>query len=250
MSLSKRIPVCPTEIKAGIPFPWAVYDVGGMLLLNAGMAPSTPAQAQALIARGLYRERTGALDAVPEKPSTAPPAPELARGAPAPVKGDPLPFDTLALRPGELLQVHSALEVASDFLPVALIGYLKDQTLITTHPRVGGRPMHLAEGALLNIKAFSGTNLFNFKTKVLRAYPEPTPHLHLAYPKCVYVTRVRTALRAVVDLPADLRDRVTGATTPVVLKDLSVGGGATFAAVPNGNPGGPLRACLQGESSR
>ena len=34
----------------------------------------------------------------------------------------PIPFEGLALQPGEMLQVHSALEVTGDFLPVGLLG--------------------------------------------------------------------------------------------------------------------------------
>jgi len=40
---------------------------------------------------------------------------------------------TWRCKPGEMLQVHSALEVTGDFLPVGLLGYLKNQTLIVTN---------------------------------------------------------------------------------------------------------------------
>lgn len=123
------------------------------------------------------------------------------------------------------MQVHSALEVAGDFLPVGLLGYLKNQTLIVTNPIVAGKVVPVREGTHFNVKGFSGTWHYTFKARVLKVYAQPYPHMHLEYPKQVYATRIRTALRATVNLPATLFSTLTQKHTPVILKDLSVGGG-------------------------
>lgn len=150
----------------------------------------------------------------------------------------PIPFDDLALQPGEMLQVHSALEVTGDFLPVGLLGYLKNQTLIVTNPIAAGKVVPVKEGTPYNIKGFSGTLHFTFKAKVLKVHAQPYPHMHIEYPKLVYATKIRKALRALVNLPATLYSPLTKKLTPVVLKDLSVGGGQLILPSPIGRKDG------------
>jgi c-di-GMP-binding flagellar brake protein YcgR len=145
-----------------------------------------------------------------------------------------IPFDDLALQPGEMLQVHSALEVTGDFLPVGLLGYLKNQTLIVTNPIVAGRVVPIKEGTPYNVKGFSGTLHFTFKSKVLKVHTQPYPYMHLEYPKLIYAIKIRNALRAVVNLPATLFSPLTKKHTPVILKDLSVGGGQLILSEPMG----------------
>jgi c-di-GMP-binding flagellar brake protein YcgR len=150
----------------------------------------------------------------------------------------PIPFDDLALQPGEMLQVHSALEVTGDFLPVGLLGYLKNQTLIVTNPIAAGKVVPVKEGTPYNVKGFSGTLHFTFKAKVLKVHAQPYPHMHIEYPKLVYATKIRKALRALVNLPATLYSPLTKKLTPVVLKDLSVGGGQLILQSPIGRKDG------------
>jgi c-di-GMP-binding flagellar brake protein YcgR len=150
----------------------------------------------------------------------------------------PIPFDDLALQPGEMLQVHSALEVTGDFLPVGLLGYLKNQTLIVTNPIAAGKVVPVKEGTPYNVKGFSGTLHFTFKAKVLKVHAQPYPHMHIEYPKLVYATKIRKALRALVNLPATLYSPVTQKHTAVILKDISVGGGQLVLPSPIGRKDG------------
>jgi c-di-GMP-binding flagellar brake protein YcgR len=150
----------------------------------------------------------------------------------------PIPFDDLALQPGEMLQVHSALEVTGDFLPVGLLGYLKNQTLIVTNPIAAGKVVAVKEGTPYNVKGFSGTLHFTFKAKVLKVHAQPYPHMHIEYPKLVYATKIRKALRALVNLPATLYSPLTKKLTPVILKDISVGGGQLVLPSPIGRKDG------------
>lgn len=146
----------------------------------------------------------------------------------------PIPFEDLALQPGEMLQVHSALEVIGDFLPVGLLGYLKNQTLIVTNPIAAGKVVPVKEGTPYNVKGFSGTVHYAFKSKVLKVHAQPYPHMHLEYPKLVQATKIRKALRAIVNLSATLTNPLTKKVTPVILKDLSVGGGQLVLPGPMG----------------
>jgi len=233
MSQNLKIPVGASEIEVGKPLPWPIYGEDGVLLLNAGVSPVSQHQVAALVARGPYRSSGGPLHAhghrqTPASGRSSPPVglgvpPEGAHLKSGP-EGDPIPFDDLALQPSEVLQIHPALEVVGDFVPVVLLGYLKNQTIITTNPVVAGKVVPIKEGSPYNIKAFSGTNLFTFRANVLKTHAHPLCHLHFEYPKLVYATRIRKALRAIVDLPATLHDPATRTVTSVMLKDLSVGG--------------------------
>lgn len=140
-------------------------------------------------------------------------------------EADLITFDRLALQPGEMLQIHSALEMAGDFLPAGLLGYLKNQTLIVTNPIAAGKVVPVREGTYYNVKGFSGTLHYTFKSKVLKVYPQPFPHMHIEYPTQVYATKIRNTLRAAVNLPATLYSSLSKKQFPVILKDLSVGGG-------------------------
>jgi c-di-GMP-binding flagellar brake protein YcgR len=220
MSKASRIPIRTAEIKVGAPLPWSVYDENGTLLLTAGHVPASESQVESLIARGIYRTESAGAPG-PEKAAAAKPAAGIAPATPA---GDPIQFDDLSLQPGEMLQLHPALEVAGDFMPSVMLGYLKNQTIIVTNPIVGGKVVPVKEGDPYHVKAFSGTNLFSFRTKVAKVYAQPYAHLHLEYPKLVYATKIRKALRSVVNLPAVLRNLATQAATEVLIKDLSAGG--------------------------
>lgn len=137
----------------------------------------------------------------------------------------PVPFDDLALQPGVMLQIHSALEVTGGFLPVGLLGYFRNQTLIVTNPIAAGKVVPVREGTHYNVKGFSGTAHFTFKAKVVKVHAQPYPHIHLEYPKLVQATRIRQGLRAVANLPATLFNPFTKKLTQVTLRDLSIGGG-------------------------
>lgn len=137
----------------------------------------------------------------------------------------PLAFEDIALQPGEMLQVHSALEVVGEYLPVGFLGYLKNQTLIVTNPIAAGKVVAVREGTPYNVKGFSGTQHFTFKSKAVKVHAQPYPHMHIEYPRQVFATRIRKDLRTVVNLPATLFNPVSRKDTPVTLRDLSVGGG-------------------------
>lgn len=143
-----------------------------------------------------------------------------------------IPFENLVLHPGEVLQVHSALEVTGDYLPVGLLGYFKNQTLIVTNPIAAGKVVQVREGTHFNVKGFSGTMHYTFKAKVVNVYAQPYPHMHLEYPKLVNATKIRMALRASANLPARLFNPFTRKHTEVTLKDLSVGGGLLILPEP------------------
>lgn len=219
-----NISVHAGEIAVGRPLPWAIYDENGMLLLNQGMAPASQAQIDAMLERGLYRRAGAGSHPKPARPSIPPMGLGPREGETIKPAGDPIPFDELAMQPGDMLQLHSALEVVSDDMLAGLIGYLKDRAIVISTPVVSGKYVLVKEGTIFNIKTFTGTSLYTFRTRVLASYIQPMPHLHLEYPKLVYETKVRKALRAIVNVPGTLHDPLSDKNIDVQVKDLSVGG--------------------------
>jgi len=227
MDNPRSIRVHASELEVGRPLSWAVYDENGVLLLNKGMAPATEAQIIAMLQRGVFRQpgsgvgagAAGSKSAIP--PMGLGPSEDESKTR---LTGDPIPFDDLAMQPGEVLQLHPALEVVAADVPAVLIGYLKDRAIVVATPMVSGKPLLVKDGTLFNIKTFSGTSLYNFRTRVLASHSHPMPHLHLEYPRLVCQTKIRKALRALTDLPATLLNPASGDSRDVVLKDLSVGG--------------------------
>lgn len=229
------IPVHASEIAVGRPLSWAVYDASGTLMLNEGVAPASQGQIDSMVARGLFRRggadarRTDSGSGVVIPPGGLGPSEDDGKSR---LPGDPVPFDDLAMQPGEILQLHPALEVVADDRPAVLIGYLKNRAIVVATPLVSGKPMLVKDGTLFNAKTFSGTSLYSFRTRVLVSHIQPMPHLHLEYPKLVYATKIRKALRAPVDLPATLQDPESGRAVDVVIKDLSVGGAKLVLPAP------------------
>jgi c-di-GMP-binding flagellar brake protein YcgR len=229
-------------MQVGKPLPWAIYDESGRLLLNQGAAPTSQAQINAMVERGLFRRGGTGAGTSTSGNGPRPAIPPMGLGPreddSARLAGIPMPFDDLAMQPGEILQLHPALEVVAADLPAVLIGYLKNRAIVVATPVVSGKPILVKDGTLFNIKTFSGTSLYSFRTRVLAAHTQPMPHLHLEYPKLVYATKIRKALRAFVELPATLQDPGSGCCLDVVLKDLSVGGAQLVLPEPAaGSPG-------------
>lgn len=227
------IPVKASEIEVGKPLPWAVFDESGVLMLNQGVAPANQAQIMAMVQRGLFRYPGSGTGHAGSRPVIPPmglgPSGDDSK---AKLTGDPIPFDDLAMQPGEILRLHPALDVVAADIPAVLIGYLKNSAIVVATPLVSGKPLLVKEGTLFNSKTFSGTSLYNFRTRVLASHSHPMPHLHLEYPKLVYQTKIRKALRALVDLPATLLAPESGNFQDVVLKDLSVGGAKLVLPMP------------------
>ncbi|MGH8678606.1 MAG: flagellar brake protein [Burkholderiales bacterium] len=77
----------------------------------------------------------------------------------------------------------------------ALIGYLRDVSVIVRTPVAQGMPVPIREGEAVLMRAFSGRNAFAFEATVNRVALSPFAHIHLAYPSKVQSTAIRGALR-------------------------------------------------------
>lgn len=236
MTAVHRIPVAASDIVAGRPLPWALYDESGTLLLRQGITPTSQAQAAAIVARNPHRVADGvgegggpvASPATQARSSSAVPA-ALSRKSGEP---EPIPVDTLPIMPGDGIRLHPVLDMEAS-IAGTLIGQLRGKTVVVALPAdVKARAPSPAVGDRLTVKFFSGTALFTFSTRVTAAYAQPLPHLHLEYPKTTMVTRIRKSLRASVALPGALTWPGLGKSLPVAIRDLSTGGARLVLEAP------------------
>ncbi len=102
--------------------------------------------------------------------------------------------DELKMVIGGALQLQIAGDDRKKYVAKA-IGFLKDGSVITTMPRVDGKPLIMREGQPLVVRMMSGTNLYAFNSSVLLTSMRPYAHMHLAYPRHFESIAVRKAMR-------------------------------------------------------
>lgn len=237
---SYMVPIRKAEIEIGKPIGYAVYDAEHNLLLNKGVVVTSEHQVEALIEKGLFRERvrerSGHINArlEPDRPS---------EGSPPPIKAqeENLSLEAIKLMPGDALQIQSLLEGQSERFTVHVIGVMKPKSVLVTAPIVDGKMIFVRDGQTFLVRAFSGLNVCAFKARVLKSQLQPFPYLHLSYPDSVQAMRIRKAMRAptntIVAVHQSEEGRQIGAGK---LVDISVGGAKMLAPLPLGDKGDSL----------
>ena len=213
------VPVKKNEIVLGKPLPWPIYNADHKLLLNYGMVVTSEHQIDVLIEKGLFREQS---DRVVGATSSA--ANRVGESQPNSTEDLESP-DLLKLLPGDALQLQPMLEGQTERYAVQVIGVMKGKSVLVTAPLVEGKLIFVREAQPFLIRAFSGLNVYAFKSRVLKAQHTPFPYLHLAYPDTIKVIRIRKAMRAPVQLIVAISDKEGGRSLGAGrIVDLSVGG--------------------------
>lgn len=215
------VPVDRQEIEPGKPLPWAVYDAERNLLLGAGVVVGSESQLRVLIENGLFRESAKrAHTAVPPRPKGEKAVEPVGKT----VTTEEFP-DVLKLMPGDSLQLQPLIEGQTDRYTVRVIGMMKARSVLVTAPTVDGKLIFVREAQPFLIRAFSGQNVYAFKSKVLKAQHSPFAYLHLSYPESLQVMRIRKAMRAPARIIAAIYDKEGGRGLGAGrIVDISVGG--------------------------
>ena len=116
---------------------------------------------------------------------------------------------------------------------VKLIGYVEDETLLVTMPRVNGILAKIFVKDEYIVRAFKGKNIYAFKTNIEHISSIPFHYLHLKYPKSIENVEIRKAERAQVSLQTQVMAQ--GKKSWGVIKDISASGAMlmVYDAVPN-----------------
>lgn len=85
----------------------------------------------------------------------------------------------------------------------SLIGYSRNEYLIIKLPG-GDLGESLRENDALEVRVFCGINVCVFETSVLKIFSAPFQYLHLAFPRNVIASELRSAARVKTELPATI----------------------------------------------
>jgi c-di-GMP-binding flagellar brake protein YcgR len=218
------VPLRKLDIELGKPLPFAAYDADRNLLLNRGVVVTSEKQIDALINKGLFRERMR-----PESP----PQSQVRESKPAEVnktQGEILSFDEVKLMPGDTLQLQPLLDGQVERYSVYVIGVMKSKSLLVSAPIVDGKLIFVRDGQTYMVRAFSGLNVCAFKARILKSQLQPFPYLHLSYPDSVQAMRIRKAMRAPASIIVAVSDSENGRQIGAgKLIDISVGGARMYS---------------------
>lgn len=145
----------------------------------------------------------------------------------------------LPLNVGDTLQLQ-LLGVSETRYFVKVIGYLAERSLLVTTPLVNGKLLMVRDGQAVAARMMAGNDLVGFAVSVVRSCNVPYPYLHLSYPHSLQSVTVRKALRVKLDLEAEARVCLIGASEvapgseaqSVIIRDMSTTGALLVADQP------------------
>jgi c-di-GMP-binding flagellar brake protein YcgR len=246
--LGALIPVDKEQIKIGEPLPWAVFDAWGNTLHEAGVVITDVHEFDLIIEDGYFEESHDDINAndntrlpTPTQTNSFSQPPVKISEHLEPILTSPnsiantannselnkesvmLDLDSVRWHVGEtfFLQVHDNAAIR---YTVRLIGYVKNQSILVTAPRVDGRGAIIRDGQTFIVRAFPGKKAYAFTASALKSVYTPHAYLHLSYPKIVRCTAIRQSSRAVVKIIASVSIGNPEQTAAAVLNDISMGG--------------------------
>lgn len=158
----------------------------------------------------------------------------------------------LGLEVGDSLQLQFLNEGANSRQYVKVIGCHHGRSILVTTPQTAGRIMLVRQDQAVIVRIMIGTDVVGFNSWVLRSCVRPYPYLHLAYPKELRTSNVRTALRVGLDqvvsvrklLPGDHPNRAVPAI-PARTRDISINGALISAPNRIGSVGERLLVAMR-----
>ncbi|MGV3743375.1 MAG: flagellar brake protein [Burkholderiaceae bacterium] len=117
----------------------------------------------------------------------------------------------------------------------SLIGFVKNEFVMVKLPMVRSMPFAFYDGEPILVRAFTGMKIHSFTSTVLRTFVNPLNYMHLAFPKAIQSSSLRSELRVKTNLSASVTYKdVAGAkkSAQVPLINLSLSGAAIDCQVP------------------
>ena len=131
-------------------------------------------------------------------------------------------MNKLDLNVGCILNMQLLTGAQEQRYEVKLIGYVEDETILVTMPRINGVLAKVFVKDEYIVRAFKGKNIYAFKTNIVHISSFPFHYLHLKYPRIIENVEVRKAERAQVSLQTQVLAQ--GRKSWGVIKDISSSG--------------------------
>lgn len=259
--LGALTPVNSDQIQLGKALDFDVFDAWGNLLYERGSIIEDADEVTSLIADGYFEESLDTPNkpgeailpapsqmqgyAQPSAKQDAPTAPQHTPAAPLKANGEAtstasmstattseadlnkesamLDLDSVRWHVGEpfYLQVHDNPSIR---YTVRLIGYVKNQSILVTAPKIDGRGALIRDGQTFIVRSFPGKRAYAFTASALKSVYTPHAYLHLSYPKIVRCTSIRQNSRASIKIIASVSVGQPEQSAAATLTDISMGG--------------------------
>ena len=235
-------PIPKDLIKVGFPITHPLYDVQGKLLLQAGMIVESESQLTKLYERARYQDLRGrkaqSSDTVRGNGGVGTAEQKIEETLLQVEELVDLPFKKFKL--GESLQISSLSESAgSAKYFIKFIGGIDKKSLICTLPLIDDKVMFVKENSGFSVAMFTGKGVYRFNTIVDNVFSRPFPHMHLKFPREVYLKSLRRNQRAPVSIIVSLLNKSEGDYVNTKFSgrivDLSLGGILVESNKINGN---------------
>lgn len=125
-----------------------------------------------------------------------------------------------------------------------LIGCIKGVSLLVTEPVEHGRRIDFFEGESVEVRMFSGTDIYSFESTIERICVAPVHYLHLSYPRRTRIQPLRRSPWVRVRLPGIVHCQ-DGSRKLVLLTNLSEDGAQLDAPTTIGVENDKLRLSFQ-----
>jgi len=132
-------------------------------------------------------------------------------------------LNQLQLHIGDTVQIQVVGDAGGRRYYTRLIGALEQRGLIVTAPQQDDRLVLLREGANVIVRILTGSVVYAFPARVMRACSTPYPYVHLSYPQNPEQSRIRSAQRVEAELAVEIRGP-DGQTRSAGLLDISLTG--------------------------
>jgi len=153
----------------------------------------------------------------------------------------------MRLQVGERVQIELLPPHDHERHFTTLIGYLKGQSLLVKTPIVHGLPLPVPDGAMFEVRAFSGSTVFTFRCEVVRVCVSPFAYLHLSFPSLIRGAVIRKSERVRVNIPAKVASMKEGAQEewlPASIANVGTGGALIESRHELGGPNEAIRVAF------
>ena len=182
-------PLLPGEVLPQTKLDWPIFDADGTLIAERGqMLPTREDRDFLFIHFEPHRTKTDS-DA-----TVAIAGPAGTTAAVSPDTGEEVPSD-FALQTGHIMRIKTPKGIKQTHALSRVIGQTSNQTTFVSPPLVDGKALRLLSGEELQIMAFSGKSIFEFRCTVETVCMTPFEYLILSKPFDVRRVQLRRSVR-------------------------------------------------------
>jgi len=111
----------------------------------------------------------------------------------------------LALPVGGIVNIQLSHRSNGQRWNARLLGYLENESLLLTTPRVGGAPASFYMDDVVTVRYLAGREIHGFTTWIRKVCSQPFAYMHLAFPKEIERVTIRQEERVSMNMDVDYK---------------------------------------------